>query len=1607
VQPVEDGLRQTRRDALVAYLLGPGANLVPMFTFFTTDDVYDYFLIDPEMCACAITTRLLQASLAVQQFVQQCFLNLSIQVTVDTTNDSPTSPWNEWSWRKQFRLWQANREVFLYPENYVLPELRTSASSFFTDLESDLRQSTCNADLAETAFENYLRKLVDVSQLVVAAHYNQTPYNQTTPAGPVVLHVFAHTRSTPWTWYYRTRTTSTPGGLGVWSAWEKMNLDITSDQLVPVIWDQRLHLVWLVFKPEAEKQRDQSVPAGGGGSSSAPAKFWAVDVAMSELSAGQWQPKHVLTEKMFFNKTDPYVSPDLVDRPPVAFTLRASQDQAFDLVVTVYYSMSATEQSPGQQFADALTAFEQAKNAHADNANVDVTYPGEVLHAAGVLLYNFGSIHQETTQMATAILSMPESPLTVVQDSRLLPDTTLVDLSQEPTRALVTTSTFSGSLTAPNGYGFSAQDLVYGYYYSANPGTVPLNVLCQSTATGPATTIELLHTVINPRIVVPPQEAVFDSLDPFFVVDGAGGSGTSPRPVRTYLVQPEFYTVSSSPQELDSLAYVNQWTTRYEFLSFYHPYARTMLRELEIGGIPRLMSRKLQTNPQGVRGWSTLFDFNTIFHPQPPVATPYPGQAGAVDVGESALDFSPGSTGAYSLYNWEVFYHGPMFVASLLAQNQQYQDAMTWYEYIFNPTDSSGGPAPQRFWEMAPFFQMNASTWLSQQIATIMKNVAQGVLDPDTQAAITAYLFDPFDPHAIAGLRISAYAKATVMKFLDNVIAWGDSLFSTYTAETVGQAEQLYVLADMILGPQPAQVRPPPTSATQSPVTYAQIAPQLDPVNNAFSNVLVAVENLVVAPVPPTQVVQGTGATPTLPQLPTNGKTFLFCIPPNSQLLSYWTTVADRLYKIRHCMNLQGQVVPLPLYAPPINPLLAAEAAASGQYPSGITPPPPIYRFATYLQKAVELANDVRAFGALILSALEKEDAETLALLRANQELDIQTRMVDVKTQQVTEATDQITALQNQKAVAKVRHDFYSTVAYMNSWETQAFILQTVAAVINGMAIPLDIAASVAHLVPTYNFGAAGFGGSPEVTMSWGGGNIASSVQAGAGATRATASLLTEIAGMVSTQGQYQRRMDEWQLQANIASAEMTQIDSQITAATDRLTIANTELAIQNQQTSNAQAISDFLTNKYTNAQLYQYMVTQLTTVYTQAYQLAYGLAQQAQNTYQFELGRYQDTFLQPSYWDSQHRGLTAGESLLFDLRRMESQYLGQNARELELTKHVSLAITQPMALVQLMETGTCQVYLDEALFDADHPGQYFRRLRSVALTIPCVTGPYTGVNANLTLNTAVLRTTSTLPSSGYAPASAQNPPSDFTTFSVSMPNATIATSSGQNDAGLFEVNLRDERWLPFEGQGAVSAWTLELNPVSNNFDFSTITDVVLHVKYTARLGIAESTVVQAIAPPSGVGRSIIVSAKNTFGDALYSFFHPTSITPTQQVLTLPITNALFPWSNLNSPKIKDILFFLTLSSVPPTGTSIAATLAPATGSTTYPVNLGTSLPGGWTGTPAILSADPGMNASLAPQSFTLTVPVAGLPASLTVTPGGPLDPTKVTDVVLVINYVS
>ena len=175
----------------------------------------------------------------------------------------------------------------------------------------------------------------------------------------------------------------------------------------------------------------------------------------------------------------------------------------------------------------------------------------------------------------------------------------------------------------------------------------------------------------------------------------------------------------------------------------------------------------------------------------------------------------------------------------------------------------------------------------------------------------------------MARTRQSAYQWYVVMKYLDNLIAWGDSLFLQDTIETINEATLCYVLAANILGPRPQSV--PPHGAV-SPKNFLQLKQAgLDPMGNA----LVELEgqfpfNLMPGPG------QNNGSGDQSGALFGIGRSLYFCIPPNQTLLAYWDTVADRLFKIRNSENIYGVVQQLPLFDPPLDPGMLIKATAAG-----------------------------------------------------------------------------------------------------------------------------------------------------------------------------------------------------------------------------------------------------------------------------------------------------------------------------------------------------------------------------------------------------------------------------------------------------------------------------------------------------------------------------------------------------------------------------------------------------------------------------------------------------------------------------------------------------
>ena len=256
VQPVEDKLRQARRDALVAYLLGPGPVNSPGAQFLTTDDIFNYYLIDPEMCCLRAVDPAL-AALAGDPAVCAAMLPES-----DDRRD------RRYDRERLDRMVVAAaipavagepRRSFFTPRTMCCPNYAPMRITVFHRSGKRSAADQLRRRRGRGGIRELFAQAGGVSRLVVAAHYNQMNTDRST-----VLHVFARSNGTPPSWYYRTRPGWRPAR-GPWSAWTALNLDIVVDHLVPVVWDQRLHLIWPVFKEESEKPADQPVPTQGGG----------------------------------------------------------------------------------------------------------------------------------------------------------------------------------------------------------------------------------------------------------------------------------------------------------------------------------------------------------------------------------------------------------------------------------------------------------------------------------------------------------------------------------------------------------------------------------------------------------------------------------------------------------------------------------------------------------------------------------------------------------------------------------------------------------------------------------------------------------------------------------------------------------------------------------------------------------------------------------------------------------------------------------------------------------------------------------------------------------------------------------------------------------------------------------------------------------------------------------------------------------------------------------------------------------------------------------------------------------------------------------------------
>ncbi|MEM9546242.1 MAG: neuraminidase-like domain-containing protein [Bacteroidota bacterium] len=1466
---IQDVLRERKRDALAAYILAqPKPADAPSGKWENTNDLYAYYLLDVEMSSCMLTSRLIQGSGSIQLFVQRCFMGLEPEVYVKSDGDDGDSAWRWWKWMRKYRVWEANRKVFLYPENWIEPELRKDKSTFFHDLENELLQNEVNQLNVEQAYLNYLDKLNDVARLDIAGFYHEDDADQT------IVHVFGRTANAdPHIYYYRQYDYRR------WTPWEKVEVDIVGDYLIPMVVNKRLYIFWPEFREEpdegANKKVNSNVPDQGDSDFDLPVtkKRLQLRLAGSEYRNKKWTPKKI--SKDFFESTTSY-SESIVKKSYKFYPVdRGNLDGKVGIKFSGY--------SVANIFNSSGTVIGEKSVASLNGAF-------ELFGCEGVPVKS---------------LNLPGSftPIVSPEQSNL----EYLDYVERIDR-----------LDAPeNDFSLNQSVLAYGNYDKVN-NQIPILLqtpnLFKSHFAWHLSYLDKLMAGLGSNISFDGFNVPVGSWLPFFYADKkktfmafplldrrdrgkeeetfmglAGGKKyyypdikstlrenltTIEGSVRDAVDQFDFSVIpyhekldaanliantlgldpvtSITDEDLREMyvQYIMQYFNfyfgmastllfnfrKYHFKNFYHPFVCDFIKKVynPTQGIPAMMSRQTQMKNSG-------FSFDKRYDPTPWVYDWNKGDHYPQEI----VDFSP--DGSYSPYNWELFYHAPLMIANSLSNNQRFEEAMEWYHYIFNPIgvegtlpDGSDAGSPQKYWITKPFFLTTNEDYNQQRIDTILRMIAgdtttdnySSQLKADLEAQVKDWRNNPFEPHRIAQYRNVAYQKTVFMKYLDNLIAWGDHLFRQDSMESINEATQLYILAAELLGPRPHTIPPQVIPPIES---YNELEEDFDD----FSNALIQVENYI--PVLPEDGLEGEPVAP----IPT----LYFCIPKNEKILSYWDTIADRLYKIRNCMNIEGVVRQLSLFEPKIDPGALVKAVAGGMDISSaladLNAPLPYYRFNTLLQKANEVCNDVKALGNALLTSLEKKDAEELALLRQGHEMQLLEAIKTVRELQIDEAKQNLEGLKESKELTKIKIDYYGSKEFMNAGEIVATVLNGTSIAMHTAGTIADVLAGAMFLIPDFKIGASGFGGSPHFAAEPPTGNkIGQSVSRGANGLYNVATILDKSASLANSLASYQRRKEEWDHQKEMAEQELVQIEEQILANEIRIKIAEKELANQELQIENSKEVEDFMKSKYTNKELYQWMIGQISQVYFKSYQLAYDLAKRAERCYRFELGLKDSNFIKFGYWDSLKKGLLSGDKLQYDLRRLESSYLDQNRRELELTKHVSLALLNPEALIKLRETGKCFFTLPEEIFDLDYPGHYFRRIKSVSISLPCIAGPYTTISCSLRLLNNRIRVQTGL-ADGYVHNNEDGILVNDSRFvQNNIPIKAIATSNAQNDSGVFELNFKDERYLPFEGAGTISDWTIDLfnDPNDANFgkalrqfDYKTISDAIVHVRYTAR----------------------------------------------------------------------------------------------------------------------------------------------------------------------------
>lgn len=1358
---IRASLRERQQDALVARMLSQSLALLGVELQDRTD-LYEHLLIDVQMTSAVTTSRLMQAVASIQLLLQRTVLGLEPLSGLDK---------DDWGWRSRYRVWEANRRIFLYPENYLLPELRRAKTALFEEFETELLEGPLTGEVAKDAMDKYIDGLRDISFLTPMAicELREQVGGASQANAEASTIVLARSGGIGGPLYMQTWKNHQ-----FWTGWRPIELDVVSEHIFLARLLGELFLFWFTWAEVGPTPSSVAVPTTEGPGRQPNTNIEGT-LNYAVLRRGRWTKARKGTTPVRYER-------GTSDEPMAVIVSKVRFLVTVDGASAVFIGFNDVQRniSGNSTFARSRSGivFDATDEACVTTIGYEppTQWPQNTFYQA---------IRQGDVQAMLTRNPFERGPLRpLLNPSGALRAELVISADAFcPTLASPMTVKIGRGAYIVSAGGFQDEA---GERAALSAASLEVDYSAWDRYRDLDTSVSFLAQFRQPVSFSP-------TFTPTAQVEFPERFGSRAVPART-----ECITLAPPEPPLEESSDHSSHFVEAVFKPLFVPESDSLLRLWRLGRFDDLFSVETQTSTM-----STLVAPFDALGPTDFVADDYPA---------SSLSFDQRTPSG--IYAWELFFHAPVRIASSLLADGQFEEARRWLHAVFDPTRAEAGPAA--IWRFFPFHEWIISSRQDavEELVSGEPTLATRRRRQQNDSAMVQWKENPFDPHAVAGVRIEAYMRWTVFTYLDVLIEWGDSLFAQDTFETVGEAAQLYILAQELLGREPVLI--PADSGSSESYGSLQSSPNQIPFSDLYLESILAFEDAV------TFEAEARDDAPETPAKFAGPRNY-FCTPVNKKLIGYWKTVQDRLFKVRHSLNLHGVSRVLALSAPPIDPLLLARAAAAGlsiqQIVSGgrlgaVRPP---FRFTTVISQAIEMCEQLKSLATQMLASLEKQDAERVSLLVKKNAVRLLDQQRSQREQALKEAQAQLAALEKSRERAVSQAEYYASRVELNEREEkqlkymdQAFGLQMVA---NMLAAGVGPASAV---IPDLTIGAQGWGSTPVAQGIFGGRVISRGVEFSISASQAASAALGARASRVGVRAAHQRRFEEFTFQTEQARRDVEQVEAQIAAAELRVAISEHEIRLQDLQLEQQKREEDALTTKFSNRELYTWMSTQLRTLYSRAYDLAHEMGRRAETCYNYELGR-SDSFIKASYWDGLRKGLLAGEHLAHDLRRLQAAYTINHVRELEHTAHFSLFENAPERLLDLLNEGTVSgVRLTEQMYDRQYVGLYKRRIQSVSVTIYGVAGPMDGIRLSLAQSQSWIRYDD----------------SDFTASPVVLPGGErIITTTGLQD-GMVAGD--DGRYLPFERTGAISEWVLDLDFDANAVDRDSIRDVVFHVRYTA-----------------------------------------------------------------------------------------------------------------------------------------------------------------------------